>query len=393
MTGSSFLELSSANRGLIALLASLAAIGALSTNIILPAFPDMAAELGVGSRAMGYVLSCFLFPFAVGQLFVGPWSDQVGRKPVILSGLLLFAAGSIICAVAQDLSLLLAGRAIQALGVSAATVLSRAIARDLFEGEALAKTLALTMTAMAAAPGFSPLLGSGLAATVGWRVTFVLVGASGIVIAGIYSSRLGETRSLHLRQRLSFVTIVSSYIAIGRDQRFIQPALAVALVLGGLYAFFGIAPSILLGRMGLSPVQLGLFFAATVFVVFGAGMAVPLLVHKFGATALCRAGTLFAIVGGGVLVWQGDNLPGFSAGLVLYLLGMGLLNPAGTALALQPFGREAGLASALLGFLQMVVAGFGTAALATFSVSPTLALGTMLTILAFLAFFVIPRSH
>ena len=133
-------------------------------------------------------MSSFFVAFAFGQLLAGPLSDRFGRKWLVLGGLAVFAAGSVICAFADTLSFLILGRVIQALGACAASVLSRAIARDLFDGEALARALALTMIAGAAAPGFSPLLGSALDGLFGWRITFLVVAAFGVVLALHYSS-------------------------------------------------------------------------------------------------------------------------------------------------------------------------------------------------------------
>jgi MFS transporter, DHA1 family, multidrug resistance protein len=147
---------------LLFLLAGLAALGALATNIILPAFPDMAIDLGTSVIDLSATLSSFFVAFAVGQLFVGPLSDRFGRRWLVLSGLAAFVMGSAICAFASTLPQLIGGRVVQALGVCATSVLSRAIARDLFDGEALARALSLIMVAMAAAPGFSPLLGGAL---------------------------------------------------------------------------------------------------------------------------------------------------------------------------------------------------------------------------------------
>lgn len=158
--------------GLLGLLAGLAAIGTLATTIVLPSFSTMAADIGVSVRDLAWLLSSFFAAFAIGQLVVGPLSDRIGRRPLVLAGLAVFFAGSLMCSVADNLETLIIGRIIQALGVCAASVLSRAIARDLFDGEVLAKALALIMVAMAAAPGFSPLLGSLLEQTLGWRQTF-----------------------------------------------------------------------------------------------------------------------------------------------------------------------------------------------------------------------------
>ncbi|RSE96025.1 multidrug effflux MFS transporter [Achromobacter aegrifaciens] len=365
---------------LLAVLAGMAAVGALSTNIILPAFPSMASELGVDARDMGLVLSSFFLAFAIGQLFVGPLSDRWGRRAPVVGGLALFIAGSLVCVWAATLPLLVAGRVVQALGVCAASVLSRAIARDLFEGEALSRTLALTMVAMAAAPGFSPLLGSAMEYGPGWRASFALVAVLGLVLALAYVATVGETHPADRRAAATPAAVLRGYADLARDVRFIGPASAVSVVIGGLYAIFAATPAMLMGRLGLSALQLGLFFACTVFVVFAAGMLAPRLAHRFGAARVARSGCAVALAGALTLLAGGEDsgLSQFTAAVALYLFGMGLVNPLGTALALGPFSRQAGLASARLGGLQMACAGGMTALASLAGGSPTLILGGVL---------------
>ncbi|KZD04093.1 multidrug effflux MFS transporter [Oceanibaculum pacificum] len=373
--------------GVLTLLAGLAAIGALSTNITLPSFPSMAAEFGVSARDMGLTLSSFFVAFAIGQLLVGPLSDRYGRKKLVLGGLIVFLAGTALCAAADTLETMIIGRVVQALGVCAASVLSRAIARDLFDGDALSRALSLTMIAMAAAPGFSPLLGSTMDATLGWRSTFLLVGLSGGALVLYYLFGMGETHPADRRAAHTARTVAVAYGRLATDRRFIMPALAVSLIVGGLYAFFGAAPAILIGLIGLSPVQLGLFFAATVFIVFGAGLLAPRLAHRWEATKVATAGIAIALAGGAILLAGGGtpSLPLFTAAIVVFLFGMGLVNPLGTAIALQPFGKQAGLASALLGFLQMACAALATALSTALPYDSWTALGVILTVTAAIA--------
>lgn len=384
-------------RRTLALIASLAAIGALSTNIILPSFPSMAAEFGVRTRDLGVTLSSFFMAFAIGQLVVGPLSDRFGRRWLVIGGLVVFLAGTALCAAADSLDQMVAGRVVQALGLCATSVLARAIARDLFEGEALARVLSLTMIAMAAAPGFSPLIGSGLETAFGWRATFAFVGLGGLVIGAAYFLGLGETHPQDRRAAQSPAQILGAYAGLAADARFFLPALAVSFIIGGLYAFFGASPAIMIGVLGLTPLQLSLVFAATVFVVFGAGAAAPHLARRFGPARAAASGSVIALAGA-LLMGATAATPSFTmftVAVVLFLFGMGLTNPLGTAIALQPFGDRAGLASALLGFLQMASAALGTALTVSLPLPPVAALAAVLTGgagLAFLCLFACSRA-
>jgi len=338
---------------LLLLLAGLAALGALATNIILPAFPNMALELGTSVKDLSATLGTFFVAFAIGQLFVGPLSDRFGRKWLVLSGLIVFVIGSAICILATDLPQLVIGRVVQALGVCATSVLSRAIARDLFEGDALARTLSLIMVAMAAAPGFSPLLGGVLNKVLGWRATFGVVAGLALLMGIHYLMRLGETHQIERRMNLSVAVIVRSYWQLLIDRKFIAPAFPVSLVIGSLYMFFAMAPAILMEGFGFSSFELALFFASTVFVVFGAGFMAPRMARRWGTVVAARSGIFIALLGSIALLVGRQDATYFSVALTVYLLGMGMINPLGTAITLQPFGQKAGAASALLGFLQM----------------------------------------
>ena len=377
--------------GILFLLAGLAALGALATNIILPAFPRIGASLGVSSQELGLTLSSFFVAFAVGQLLAGPLSDLFGRKWLVLGGLAVFTAGSVLCAFADTLPFLVLVRVIQALGACAASVLSRAIARDLFDGEALARALALTMIAGAAAPGFSPLLGSALDSLFGWRITFLVVAAFGVALALHYSSSVGETHPADLRTPLATWGVASAYVHLAIDQRFLFPALSVSLVIGGLYTFFAAAPAILMSELGLTPVQLGLSFATTVLIVFAAGFLAPRLAQRWSQRSVGLIG-LFIALGGGLCMFAFAAKPAFmpfTMALALYLFGMGLINPLGTAIALHPFGRQAGLASSLLGFMQMGCAAIGASLASVLPLRPFTSLAVILTagsVLALLVF-------
>ncbi|WP_406643555.1 multidrug effflux MFS transporter [Pectobacterium brasiliense] len=347
---------------IVALLAGLSAISILSTNIILPAFPDIGEQLGASPRELGLTLSSFFITFALAQLVVGPLSDRYGRKTLVLGGLSIFIVGTVVGGLAGSLETLIVGRVIQALGICAAAVLARAIARDLFDGETLARALSLTMIATAAAPGFSPLVGSVLTTTLGWRAIFILVGLAAFVIAVFYAHVLGETHPAERRAPYSIPSVIVAYGKLVVDGKFILPALSMSLLMSGLFASFGAAPAILMEGIGLSSFQAGLYFASTVFVVFGAGMAAPRLARRYGPRSVASVGLATALAGGSLLLLgpEAPSLSGYTLSMIVFLWGMGLANPLGTAITMGPFGKEAGLASALLGFLTMGMAAITT---------------------------------
>jgi DHA1 family bicyclomycin/chloramphenicol resistance-like MFS transporter len=366
----------------IAVLAALAATGTLATNILLPSLPQMAASLKVSSAAVTSAITVFLAVFALGQLVVGPISDRYGRRWPVLAGFAVFTAGSIWCGMANDLPSLLIGRVIQAAGACATSVLSRAIARDLFSGAALARAMALIMIAMAAAPGFSPLLGGALDHTFGWRSEFVLVGGFAAIGAIAYNAVLGETHR-STRIPLDPLAIARNYLGLIADRRFLIPAATVSLIMGGLFSMFSAAPRVFIEGMHFTPIELGLFFAGTVLIVFAAGMLATRLAPRFGLDRSIRGGLAAAATGSvGILlvsIFSPSFLP-FLAAMSVFLLGMGIVNPLGTAQALSPFGEKAGAASALLGFWQMMGAAIGVWLAATVSHEAMFALGIVMTV-------------
>lgn len=366
-----------AGRNSVRLLAVLAALGTLSTNIILPSFPSIGVDLNVSSVRLGLTLSSFFLVFAIGQLIVGPLSDRVGRLWPVVIGMVIFIAGCFICATATDFNMLLLGRVVQAAGVCAASVLSRAIARDLFEGATLMKAMSFMMVASAAAPGFSPLAGAMLESSFGWQSTFWFTAIVAVLATVWYISAVGET---HVQDKdAEKANPVLSYVQVGSKLEFLAPAFATAFIIGGLFGFFSAAPSILQVQMGLSPLSVGWFFASTVFVVFAAGAIASALVKKKSPISVSIVGLFIATLGGLGLIVSGtledSNLITFSVSTVIFLFGMGLALPLCTGLALTPFAHLAGAASSLLGFLQMMSAAVGTAVIATLAMSPVVSLG------------------
>lgn len=378
--------------GLLFLLAGLAALGNLSTNIILPSFSAIATSFGVTIRELGLTITSFFAAFAMGQLLVGPLSDRFGRKWTVLAGSLVFIAGSLLCANADSLQALVTGRFLQAIGACATSVMSRAIARDLFEGKALSRVLAMTMIAMAAAPGFSPLLGSLLENKFGWHASFVFAAVLAAVLALQLQSSLGETLPADRRASIRLRSTSTQYLRLAVEPQFVRPATTVALITGALYALFTATPPILLDEFGFTPLQFGIFSAATVIVVFAAGLGVPRLAVRFGERPVITTGLSIVLASGLLFLCSaGATLPGFVISTAVFLFGMGLASPLATALTLQPFADRAGSAAALLGFSQSVASAIGAVLISTIQLSPGILIGAFATLAATVSLLVLRR--
>jgi DHA1 family bicyclomycin/chloramphenicol resistance-like MFS transporter len=243
------------------------------------------------------------------------------------------------------------------------------------------------MVAMAAAPGFSPLLGGTLDHYFGWRSEFAFVGLFAAIAAIAYGSVFAETHN-SMRIPLNPLAIARTYGSLVADRRFLIPAATVSLIMGGLFAMFSAAPRILIEALHFTPIELGLFFAGTVLIVFAAGMLATRLGPRFGLDRSIQGGLVAAAAGSiailAVSIFNPGFLP-FLGSMCVFLLGMGIVNPLGTAQALSPFGEKAGAASALLGFWQMMGAAIGVWLAATVSHEAMFALGIVLTVASLLA--------
>jgi MFS transporter, DHA1 family, multidrug resistance protein len=382
----------------IAVICAFAAMGTLPTNIFLPSLPAMAADLHVSSALVTSAISVFLAVFALGQLIVGPLSDRFGRRIPILAGLCIFVVGTTWCALAGDLSNLLVGRTIQACGACTAMVLSRAIARDLFDGQALAKVMAFTTIATAAAPGFSPLVGSALDHFFGWRSEFVFVAIFAICALLAYATLIGETwcAKESVKSSVNPLAVGGSYLGLIRDARFVAPTRTAGLTMAALFAVFSAAPRVLLEHFGFSPVTLGLLFAGVVVLVFAASMLAPKLSAWLGLYRATLIGLAFTVIGAialllAVLVAK-NAFPPFLLTTAIFLFGVGIVSPLASAAALSPFANKAGVAAALFGFAQMAGAACGALLAAVLSSDPALGLAIVLALASPLAMILYARD-
>lgn len=349
------------SHAIYATLIAVSAIGPLALNMFMPSLPGLVTDLDTTTAMAQLTLTLYLFGSAVAQLVYGPLSDRFGRRPVLLAGLGVFVATSLICALAPSIEMLVVARLLQSFGGAAGMVLSRAIIRDLHDEKAAASVLGYITMAWAIAPMIAPAIGGYLDQVAGWRASFYVLGLCGAIALTLALFTLPETNG-----RLADPSATNRRAAWARllgNSRFLALTAIMSLTSGVFFAFLGGAPHIMTHELGQSPLAYGLWFT---LVAIGY-MTGNFLAGRFSKTAatdsLISIGLGIAVLGTAIsfiaALFGSLNpfLLFFPMGLIA--LGNGIALPNLTSRVLSSDATAIGSAAGLAGFIQAV---FGAAA-------------------------------
>jgi DHA1 family bicyclomycin/chloramphenicol resistance-like MFS transporter len=343
----------------ILVLALVTAIAPAALHMLVPAMPLLAVAFDTAPGAVQLVLTLFLAGIAAGQLVYGPVSDRFGRRPVLIAGLVLFLAGTVLCGLAWSLPALIIGRTLQALGGCAGMVLGRAIVRDVYDRERSASALATIMMVMSLAPSLSPAIGAYLAEWGGWRADFVLLGIIGAAVLGLTVTKLEET---HAPAPVNVVGMIGSFILLLRSPAFLSVAFATAFTSASWFTFLAAAPYMLAELLHQPPSTYGLMILLPMAGYILGNAGVVRLSALLGSVRLFILGLALSFVSGVTLaLWcLGDLTPwALFVPMAISSVGNGMSQPPGVAAGLSIYPQVAGAASGLLGFMQMTVAALG----------------------------------
>jgi DHA1 family bicyclomycin/chloramphenicol resistance-like MFS transporter len=352
--------------GMVVLLGALTALGPLATDIYLASMPAIARHFETTVAEVQWTLSVYLAGFAVAQLIYGPLSDRFGRKPVMLGGLAVFIAASLISALAPSIETLIVARFVQALGVCSGPILGRAVVRDLYSRERASRMLSMMGMVMGLAPILAPIVGSYMQAWFGWRSTFYFVAAYGLTLGLVAWFLLAESNRHKNPSATRPGDIVCNYGTVLRSPTFVAYAAPGVCMMGGLYAFLTGSSFVFIGAFDVDARYFGFLFGLCMLGNISGSAIGGRLVTRVGLDRMLRYGGILALVSGCLiasLAWGGvHSLFAVVVPMMGFLGALSTITPPSMAGALTPFPTMAGTASSLLGFLQSTV-GSATGAL------------------------------
>jgi DHA1 family bicyclomycin/chloramphenicol resistance-like MFS transporter len=343
--------------GWLILMGALTAIGPLSIDMYLPAFPAIATGLDAHSGEVERTLAAYLLGMASAQLIYGPLADRFGRKPPLYGALALYILASAGCALAPNVEFLTACRVLQAMGGAAGMVIPRAVVRDHYSTHDAARALSMLMLIMGIVPILAPVLGAYILSWVGWRGIFVTITLCGIALLWTLSKVMVESLPPERQIKLSWGNILRTYGGLLTHRRFIAYALSGGLASGTMFGYIVGSPRLFIEHFGVSPQTYGLLFGMNaVSLIIGSQVSVRLLKDHLpikilpwalaGTTAAGLLALFSALAGVATLAL-------IMGCLMLFMFCYGFVGPNSAALALSDQGHQLGSASAMMGTLSI----------------------------------------
>lgn len=350
---------------IILLLGALTAIGPFSIDMYLPGFPAIAKDFHINIALVGLSLTSYFFGISIGQLIYGPLTDRFGRKKPLLVGLVIYLISAIGCGLSLNIYSLILFRLFLALGGCVGLVASRAVVRDLFPPHETAGVFSLLMLVMGISPVIAPTVGGLVSQHFGWRGIFALLVlfSAALIVATLF--RLPESRGHDRTVSLKLHHIIKEYWIILKNREFLVFTLAGGISFGAMFAYIAGGPFVFMEHYRLDQTQFGLVFGANACALILGSQINRFLLKKQKVTTLIYIPSAVQIVTALLLVIL--TLSGLMNAILLlslifcYMFCQGFLNPNTAALALRPFDRTAGFASALMGSIQMVISAGATA--------------------------------
>ncbi len=345
----------------------LSAFGPFVTDFYLPALPAITTFFNTSVSMVQLSLTAGMLGLGVGQLFIGPFSDKYGRKPLIIYSLLIFIVSTIACIFAKDIKIFVFFRLIQGFAGAGGVVISKSVAADLYEGKELTRFFSLLMVVNGLGPIAAPVFGGFLINFTPWEGIFWTLFFLGLLLLAL-NSRLKESLPIEKRVNGNLLSSFKNFIPILKNNKFMFYVLAQTFAMGFMFSYISSSPFIFQEHYHLSPIMFSLCFAFNAFGIMAGSWLVSffseiraLLIGGFGLTSF---GILLAIV-----MFSGGNIVVLESIFFVQMIALGMILPTTSALGLNLERENSGSASAILGFLPFLAGSI---------VSPLVGLGNIM---------------
>lgn len=342
---------------IVPLLALLTAFPAFSTDMILPAIPSLAVTWDKPLAVVNLILICFFVTYGFFLLIYGPISDRYGRRRPLIAGISLYIFASMLCALANSASMLIAFRILQAAGAAASASLSMAMTKDIFSGKERERIFAYIAVIMALAPMFAPIMGGWVLAYLSWHWIFFAQGMMGVIgLLGVL--RTPETLKEASETPLS--RVMHSYGKLLLNKKYVIMVLVMSISLLPLYSFIAGSSAVYINGFGLSEQNFSYLFAFNALALMAGSMSCLKLTERTNSKNLITAGFAGIVLGGILILTIGQRGPwSFAIPMAMITYSIGISRPPSNHLVLEQVRRDAGSASSLLIFTYFTLGAVG----------------------------------
>jgi DHA1 family bicyclomycin/chloramphenicol resistance-like MFS transporter len=350
-------------------LAFLTAIGPFSIDAYLSGFPSIARDMGSDIKHVALSLTSYFIGISIGQLFYGPMLDRYGRKKPLIAGLLIYLLSSVGCALSPSIYSFISLRFLQAMGGCVGMVASRAIVRDLFSPHETAKVFSMMMLIMGVAPILAPIIGGTIVVTIGWRYVFAFLVLLSAAITFVIIKQLPESKEPDPSISFHPFKIVGGYFSLFKNRTFLIYTLASASASAALFTYISDSSFVFIQLFGISQSAFGWIYAFNALALVSASQTNRLMLGKKNSRQITTVTILLQAASALLLIISVQFHAYFIISMLfifIYLYWLGFLNPNTNALALEPFQKNAGTASAMLGSIQMIFSALASALVSVF---------------------------
>ncbi|MTC59300.1 Bcr/CflA family multidrug efflux MFS transporter [Providencia rustigianii] len=344
--------------GLILILGLLSMLMPLAIDMYLPSFPAMTGYFNVDEGHIQMTLNSYIFGFAIGQLFYGPMADSLGRKPVILGGVIVFAFASAACAVAESIDVFIWLRFLHGFAAAAASVVINALMRDMFTRDEFSRSMSFVVLVMTIAPLLAPILGGEMMRWFSWHAIFWSIAIAAVIAVVLVSCFIRETLPAEKRQTFHIGTTLRQFATLFRARQVLFYILASSFSFAGMFSFLNAGSFVYIDLNGVSPQHFGYYFGFNIIFLFIMTTINSRFVRQFGAERMLYFGIIIQFVMGiWLLTTTALNMDFWTLviGVAIYVSGIAMITSNSMAVILDNYPHIAGTVSSLAGTIRFSI--------------------------------------